>query len=180
MEREYRESLPGASNSAALDSNRCWGLSSVYPSFAGPQSLPSQRAVSSQSSSPCGFYPRSIAEQMRYTPGPVHAPRRPFTQSHRSGSLVPVQSSPSPWGELGPGPSSEQTLKSPASPMKRPPSAFQQVGLYSMSTYIPQPIGSPLSPTATEFTGPITSDSPWGNSVGIMPLTLLCEPNDLT
>ncbi|KAJ5271905.1 hypothetical protein N7524_005174 [Penicillium chrysogenum] len=161
-DREYGESLSGSSSSTSQDPNRFWGVSSMYPSFAGPPSLQSQRPHSGSSPSSCGFYPRPIGEQMLYPPGPITGARRSIAQNSRGGSLFPIQSTP--WGEFASGSSSEQTTKSPASP-KRPPSAFQQVGLYSVPPYPPRPIGSPLSPTATEFTGANTNETTWANSM---------------
>ncbi|KAJ6188915.1 hypothetical protein N7519_003823 [Penicillium mononematosum] len=137
-DREYGESLSGSSSSTSQDPNRFWGVSNVYPSFAGPPSLQSQRPHSGSSASSCGFYPRPIGEQMLYPPGPITGARRSITQNSRGGSLFPIQSTP--WGEFASGSSSEQTTKSPASP-KRPPSAFQQMNGNSIQTYV-----SPLEP----------------------------------
>ncbi|KAK4870381.1 hypothetical protein LT330_005435 [Penicillium expansum] len=161
-DREYGESLSGTSSSTSQDPNRFWGVSNVYPPFAGPPSLQSQRPHSGSSASPCGFYSRPIGEQMLYPQGPITGARRSITQSSRGGSLFPIQSTP--WCEFASGSSSDQTTKSPASP-KRPPSAFQQVGLYSVPSYPPRPIGSPLSPTATEFTGTNANETTWNNSM---------------
>jgi hypothetical protein len=161
MDRGYGGSLAGASSFASQDPNRYWGISSVYQTFAGPQSLQSQRALPGPSPSPCGFYPRPMTEQMRNISVPGHGARRSITQNSRGGSLVPIQ--PSPWGEFASGSSSEHTIKSPPSPTKRPPSTLQQTGLYSAPPYLPRPIGSPLSPTATEFTGS-GNESTWSTS----------------
>ncbi|OQE34357.1 hypothetical protein PENCOP_c019G03446 [Penicillium coprophilum] len=161
-DREYGESLSGTSSSTSQDPNRFWGVSNVYPPFAGPAPLQSQRATSGSSASSCGFYSRPIGEQMLYHPGPTTAARRSLTQSSRGGSLFPIHSTP--WGEYASGSSSEHTPKSPSSP-KRPPSAFQQIGLYSVPSYSHRPIGSPLSPTATEFTGASTNEATWTNSM---------------
>lgn len=161
-DREYRDSLSGTSSSTSQDPNRFWGVSSVYPPFAGQPSLQSQRPHSGSSASSCGFYSRPVGEQMLYAPGPIASSRRSITQGSRGGSLFPIQSTP--WGEFASGSASEQTTKSPASP-KRPPSTFQQVGLYSVPPYPPRPIGSPLSPTASEFTGTNTNETTWTNSV---------------
>ncbi|KAJ5482416.1 Armadillo-like helical [Penicillium sp. IBT 31633x] len=163
LDREYGESLSGTSSSASQDPNRFWGASNAYPSFAGPPSLQSHRAHSGSSANPCGLYSRPIGEHMLYPLGPVPGSHRSITQGSRGGSLFPIQSTP--WGDFTSGPSSEQTPKSPPSPTKRPPSAFQQVGLYSVPSYPPRPIGSPLSPTATEFTGPNVKESTWNTSM---------------
>ncbi|OQD96522.1 hypothetical protein PENVUL_c089G00378 [Penicillium vulpinum] len=161
-DREYGESLSRASSSTSQDPNRFWGVSNFYPPFAGPPSVQSHRAHSGSSASPCGFYSRPIGDQMLYPPGPITGTRRSITQSSRGGSLFPIQST---WSDFAPVlSSSEQNPKSPASP-KRPPSAFQQVGLYSVPSYPPRPIGSPLSPTATEFTSANTNETAWNNSM---------------
>lgn len=176
MDREHAGS-PGTSSSVTLDPSRYWGVPSVYQPLAGQQALQPQRGLSGPSPSPCGFLPRPVAEQMRYTPGPVNGSRHEITPSHRGGSLVPIHSTL--WGEHAPGSSGEQALKQPASPMKRPPSTLHQIGAYSVAPYPPRPIGSPLSPTAIEFTGPTVSDSTWNSSVGIMPsnLPVECQSN---
>ncbi|CAG7931797.1 unnamed protein product [Penicillium olsonii] len=161
MDREYGASPAGASGSAALDPHRYWGLSNSNQPLAGQHSL-QPRVLSGTSTSPCGFYPRSVGEQMQYALGSIHGARRPISQSHRAGSLVSIQSAP--WGELGS--SSEQTLNPPVSPMKRTPGVFQQTGAYPVPPYLPRPIGSPLSPTATEFTGPNTNEGAWNSSIG--------------
>ncbi|KAJ5343353.1 uncharacterized protein N7506_003177 [Penicillium brevicompactum] len=172
MDREYAES-PATSSSMTLDPNRYWGVPSVYQPLAGQHALQPQRALPGPSTSPCGFFPRPVAEQTRYTAGSVNGTRREISQSHRSGSLVPIHSAL--WGELAPGSSGELALKQPASPMKRSPSALQQTGAYSVTPYLPRPIGSPLSPTAIEFTGPALNESTWSSSVGIMPPSLHVE-----
>ncbi|KOS37099.1 hypothetical protein ACN38_g12125 [Penicillium nordicum] len=161
-DREYGDSLSGTSSSTSQDPNRFWGVSNVYPPFAGQPSLQSQRPHSGSSASSCGFYSRPVGEQMLYAPGPIASSRRSITQGSRGGSLFPIQSTP--WGEFASGSASEQTTKSPASP-KRPPSTFQQVGLYSVPPYPPRPIGSPLSPTASEFTGTNTNETTWTTSM---------------
>ncbi|EKV13041.1 Armadillo-like helical [Penicillium digitatum] len=161
-DREYGESLSGTSSSTSQDPSRFWGVSNAYPPFAGPPSLQSQRPHLGSSASSCGFYSRPIGEQMLYPQAPITGARRSITQSSRGGSLFPIQSTP--WGEFVSGSSGEQPTKSSASP-KRPPSAFQQVGLYSVPSYPPRPIGSPLSPTATEFTGTNANETIWNNSM---------------
>ncbi|KAJ5145622.1 uncharacterized protein N7515_000186 [Penicillium bovifimosum] len=164
IDREYGESQSGTSSSVSQDANRFWGMSNMYPSFAGQSSLQPQRTQPGSSASPCGFYSRPTSDQFFYPPGPIPGSRRPITQSSRGGSLFPIQSTP--WGELASGSNSEQTPKSPPSPTKRPSSAFQQVALYSVPSYPPRPVGSPLSPTATEFTGVSTNETTWTTSMG--------------
>ncbi|KAJ5562277.1 Armadillo-like helical [Penicillium sp. DV-2018c] len=174
VDREYGESQSGSSSSVSQDANRYWGMSNMYPSFAGQASLQPQGTQPGSSASPCGFYTRPIGEQIFYPPGPIPGPRRPITQSSRGGSLFPIQSTP--WGECASGSNSEQTPKLPASPTKRSPSAFQQVALYSLPSYPPRPVGSPLSPTATEFTGVSTNEGAWGTSMSANSIQMYVSP----
>ena len=49
-----------------------------------------------------------------------------------------------------------------------PGSAFQAMNMYSTG-YQPQPIGTPLSPTASEFSTPASSINPWNPSTSTSP-----------
>ena len=70
----------------------------------------------------------------------------------------------------GPGPMDDMNVSGMTA------SAYQPVGMYSQS-YQPQPIGTPLSPTAPEFRGGgQASANPWNNVVSHTPLTSLWSP----
>ena len=162
LDRDYSVPLLASNSPASQDPSRFWGNSGIYSPFMGPSSLQSQRILSGPSASPCGFYPRPVGDQTQFLAGSIPGPRRLNTQCSRGGSLFPAQSTP--WSDFSSASSSDQTPKSPTSPAKRPLSAFQQAGLYPVPSYHPRPIGSPLSPTASEFTGSSAHDSSWSTS----------------
>ncbi len=56
-----------------------------------------------------------------------------------------------------------------------PTSAFQSVGMYP-SGYQPQPIGTPLSPTAAEFRAGQVSANPWNAAVSHSPFSISLSP----
>ncbi|KAJ5317274.1 hypothetical protein N7508_001782 [Penicillium antarcticum] len=162
LDRDYNVPLLASNNSASQDPSRFWGSSGIYPPFTGPSSLQPQRILSGPSASPCGFYSRPMGDQAQFLTSSIPAPRRSNNQCSRGGSLFPAQSAT--WIDFSPASSSDQTPKSPPSPVKRPLSAFQHAGLYPVHSYHPRPIGSPLSPTASEFTGSSANDSSWSTS----------------
>ncbi|KAI1935081.1 hypothetical protein LOZ12_006086 [Ophidiomyces ophidiicola] len=96
----------------------------------------------------------SLMSNQRISPGPGSPPfeqgqpfsqglRRSVTQVNRNNSCFPPQSSP--WGAFTAGTTSA-ALPRPINP----PSI--QTGLFNVAPYHPRPIGTPLSPTAAEFT----------------------------
>jgi hypothetical protein len=162
VERDYSVPLLATDNSTNQDPRRFWGTSGIYPPLMGPPSLQSQRILSGSSASPCGFYSRDIGEQTQFLAGSVPGPRRSNIQCSRGRSLFPAQFTP--WGDLSSASSSDQAPKSPPSPAKRPLSTFQKAGLYPVPSCHPRPLGSPLSPTASEFTGSSAHDNLWSTS----------------
>ena len=58
-----------------------------------------------------------------------------------------------------------------------PGSAYQSIGMYQ--GYQPQPIGTPLSPTAHEFRSSQDSSNPWNNAVSVTSFYMSCLPPDL-
>lgn len=158
-EKVYGDSIPPASNSvAAQDSTKLWNsaATNAFPSH-GP--FQPHRVLSGPSSGPSSFDARFSGEQARYLQGPGLAPRRAVTQVNRGGSYFPPQNSP--WGAFPTGPPGNPIPRSPAN---RPCSAYQQVGLYPVPPYHPRPVGTPLSPTATEFTSSSSNMMSWANT----------------
>lgn len=158
-EKGYGEAMSLPSSSVAgHDSSKFWNTATTN-SFTSHGPFHPHRVLSGPSSGTCGFDTRFSGEQARYLQAPGLGPRRSITQVNRGGSCFPTQNSP--WGTFAPGPSTNPTPRSPAN---RPCSTYQQVGLYPIPPYHPRPAGTPLSPTATEFT------SSWSNSSVSSPL----------
>lgn len=152
------EPLSGPSNSGQ-DPLRFWGASTAYPAFASRGALQAQRVLSGPS---CGFQARSSGDQVRYLQGPSFGSRRSITQGNRASPAFPAQNTL--WSTFSAGSPADQT---PQSPTSRPESTYQQLGIYPISAFHPGRVGSPLSPTATEFTS-TTSGASWAtSSVGV-------------
>ncbi|KAJ5775972.1 uncharacterized protein N7511_000983 [Penicillium nucicola] len=162
LDRDYSVPFLASNNSSSQDPSHFWGTSDVYPPLTGPSSLQSQRILSGPSISPCGFYSRPIGDQTQILTSSIAGPRRSNIQCSRVGSLFPPQSNP--WSDLSSASSSDHTPKSPKSPEKKPVGTFHQAGFYPVPSYPPRAIGSPLSPTASEFTGSSVNDSSWSTS----------------
>ncbi|PLB43098.1 pumilio-family RNA binding repeat protein [Aspergillus steynii IBT 23096] len=158
-DKPYAEALPIPCSPFGQDSSRLWSTSIQAPSIPGRASLGSQR-VFSGSSEPNIFDTRFPGEQARYLQGPGFGSRRPVTQSSRGGSCFPAQNSP--WGTFTSGSPSIPTSRSPPG---RQGNNYQQVGLYPVPSYNQQSVGTPLSPTAAEFTSATNSTIvPWASS----------------
>lgn len=160
FEKAYGE-LPPRLPSAGQDSNRFWNGSTAYPAFPPNGTAHSQRILSGPATGACGFYTRPLNDQSRYAQTPNPVSRRLATQGHQCGPFLPAQNAP--WNAFVPASPGDQAPKSPTSPITRSSSAFQAVGIYSMPPYPTRPVGTALSPTATEFTTS-TNDSMWGTS----------------
>ena len=155
--RPFGEPFPLPAGSIGAESNKFWGGSNMGPALPVPgSSFPSQRVLSGSSSTATSVDGRLSGEQARYLQGPGLGPRRPLAQANRGDSCFPTQSSP--WGTF--------PTAAPGSPVSRsatnrPSGAYQPVGVYSIPPYNPRPIGTPLSPTATEFTSTNANTTPW-------------------
>lgn len=159
-DRTFGEHLSLHAGSIGTESNKFWTGSNAAPGLTAPGSFSSQRVFPGPSSSTTNLDGKISGEQARYLQGPGFGPRRSLSQANRGGSCFPAQSSP--WGALATGVPGSPVSKSSAN---RPGSAYQPVGLYSIPPYNPRPIGTPLSPTATEFTSSNASTMPWTTSM---------------
>ncbi|RMJ22107.1 hypothetical protein PHISP_07020 [Aspergillus sp. HF37] len=157
-DKGYGEAWSLPSSYAGQGSSKLWGNAGANP-FPNSTSFQANRALSGSSFGTCGYDSRFPGDQAQCLQGPGLGPRRPVTQANRGGSCFPAQNSP--WSAFGTAPSGNPIPRSPGS---RPCSAYQQVGLYTAPPYHPRPIGSPLSPTATEFTSSGSNGLPWGTS----------------
>ncbi|PWY79539.1 pumilio-family RNA binding repeat protein [Aspergillus heteromorphus CBS 117.55] len=159
-ERPYCEplSLP-SSNSFIDDSNRFWGNTGANSTIPGHDVFRSHRVFSGPSQGTYAIDTGLSEEQARYFQGPGVGPRRSVTQMSRNGSCLSAQSLA--WGPLTAGSTDSHGSRSPAN---RSNSTYQQVGLYPIPPYHQRPIGTPLSPTATEFTVSNANAVPWQTS----------------
>lgn len=135
------------------EQGRSWNNRAASHGYA-----PSQRVLSGPS------HPAYAVNDGRYAGDHApymhgNGPRRSFTQVNRGGSCFPPQNSP--WGTF------------PADPAVIPPRTagtphignYQQVFHGGGAPYHPRPIGTPLSPTAAEFTSAQSNASSWASSV---------------
>ncbi|RAK94588.1 pumilio-family RNA binding repeat protein [Aspergillus costaricaensis CBS 115574] len=161
IERSYGEpiSLPSAT-SLGGDSNRFWGNSGTNTSVPGHDALRSNRVFSGPSSGGYTLDTKLPEEQVRFLEGPGLGPRRSITQASRNGPYFQPQSSA--WSAFTPGSSGPH---GPRSPVNRSNNTYQHVGLFPIPQYHQRPVGTPLSPTATEFTASNPSATQWSTSV---------------
>lgn len=153
--------LPRGLPSTGPDSSRFWGGSTAYSAFPPSGAIQSQRVFSGPATSAYSFYTRPFGEQSRYAQPSNPVPRRLNAQGNRGGQFFPVHNAS--WNAFAPGSPGDQAPKSPASPITRSSSGFQAVGVYPVPPYPARPVGTALSPTATEFTTS-TNDSSWTTS----------------
>ncbi|KAJ9258683.1 hypothetical protein DTO207G8_1386 [Paecilomyces variotii] len=162
-DKNYREfpSMPG--NSGAQEHSRDWDSNVGTPCHPGQGPYQAHRVLSGPSSNAgFSFDGRYSGEQTVYLQSPNLGPRRSFTQVNRGGSCFPPQNSP--WGTFPAGvPNNIGSRPAPNQHI----GAYQQVGMFPVLPYQPRPIGTPLSPTAAEFTSANGNVAPWaGSAVG--------------
>ncbi|KAL4894647.1 armadillo-type protein [Aspergillus ambiguus] len=157
VDKSYGDPFPMPPNSTTQESSRFWGARTPNPTVSG-QSFQSNRMLPSSSMGTCNVDAHYPGDQPRILEGPPSLQRRPTTQGSRNGAWLPTQSSP--WGTFNPVP---QSNIAPRSPVEQN-STYQQVGLYPIPPYHQQPVGTPLSPTANEFTSAHPNVVPWGTS----------------
>ncbi|ODH49627.1 hypothetical protein GX48_04280 [Paracoccidioides brasiliensis] len=163
-DRPYREvSAPLGNSNFAADPGRNWaGRLPQQGMGQNPAYVPNQRVLSSGPGSPTfGFDSRYANEQSQFLQSA--ASRRPSSQLNRGGSCFPPQNSP--WGTF--------PTTAPGGPTTRTVSN-QHAGTYpgmfpgppapspAPGQYQPRPIGTPLSPTAAEFT--VNSADAWSTA----------------
>lgn len=158
-DKTYCEPFPSASSSAGQEPSRFWTGSSPNAGSPSRSSLHPNRVLPGTSPGPCNVDTRLSGEQARFLQGPGLGPRRAVAQVNRAGSCFPTQNSP--WGMFAAGPAGNPVPRSPANRQYGP---YQQFGMYPVLPYHPRPVGTPLSPTATEFTSTNSSVASWGNS----------------
>ncbi|OKL57379.1 hypothetical protein UA08_07694 [Talaromyces atroroseus] len=95
-----------------------------------------------------------------YMSGINLGPRRSVSQINRAPAYFPPVPSPT-WATLNSTVGNNVATKAPLSPAFN---TYQQVGLYPMPQYQPRPIGTPLSPTAAEFTSSSSAINPWNGA----------------
>ena len=163
MEKNYRDPPVFPNNAGPPDSGRNWNNRPFNPGFPAQGGFAHSQRVLSGPSHPA--YPvdgRYAGDQAPYMQ--ANGPRRSITQVNRGGSCFPPQNSP--WGTFSPEPTGIPPRTAGAPHM----GAYQQVGVFpSAAPYHPRPIGTPLSPTAAEFTSTNSSVSSWGSPVSLYP-----------
>lgn len=147
-------------NSVGPEPSKLWAGSPTASGIPASSSFPSQRVLSGPSSGIANFHGRFPEEHARYIQAPGSGPRHSMSQMNRGGSCFPPQSSP--WGTFSPGIPTSPISRSPAD---RGCNTYQQVPMYQVPPYNPRPIGTPLSPTATEFTSANGNVMPWTTSL---------------
>lgn len=154
------DSLSLNANSIGPEPSKFWAGSPTASGIPVSSSFPSQRVLAGPSSGTANFHGRFPDEHARYLQAPGPGPRRSMSQMNRGGSCFPPQSSP--WGTFSPGIPTSPISRSPAD---RGCNTYQQVPMYQVPPYNPRPIGTPLSPTATEFTSANGNVMPWTTSL---------------
>ncbi|KAL2013423.1 hypothetical protein VTN00DRAFT_948 [Thermoascus crustaceus] len=161
-EKGYRDSPSLSGNSVVQEPGRNWTAQTGSPGYPNHGAFQAHRVLSGPSSGGYNFDGRYPGEQSPYLQTPGLVPRRSITQVNRGGSCFPPQNSP--WGTFAAGPPSNLGVRPPANQQL---AAYQHVGMFPVPPYQPRPIGTPLSPTAAEFTSTNTSVVPWaGSSIG--------------
>ncbi|KAI9852057.1 MAG: hypothetical protein M1838_002026 [Thelocarpon superellum] len=136
------------------DPARSWGHRGVGPTFSS-----ASRPLLGTHSQAVGDMARPMADMHPFVTN--SASRYPGMPPPRSGASY-GQRSPG-WTPFAPAPGATE-------PMKVPTNAFLGPSMYSSSMgYQPRPIGTPLSPTAAEFTATHAVPSPWNNSAPSSP-----------
>ncbi|KAL1968757.1 hypothetical protein VTN77DRAFT_1583 [Rasamsonia byssochlamydoides] len=171
-EKGYHDAPSLARSALVQDSTRNWSPQTLSPGFPTQGAIQAHRVLSGPSSAVPGFDGRYTGEQSPYINGANLGPRRSITQMSRGGSCFPPQQSP--WGTFTSGAPNNIGTRSP---INSPFNAYQQIGMYPITPYQPRPIGTPLSPTAAEFTSNSTSVAPWSvTSVGASPAQTYVTP----
>jgi hypothetical protein len=160
MERGYQDATVFARSTSLQDPVPAWSPTVVNPvGNPGARSqgvLQPHRVFSGPSSAVPALDGRYTSEQNSFMNGLNMGPRRSITQMNRGPSCLP--SPQSTWGPFyGAVPSSVNTKN----PVNHSFNAYQQIGMYPMGQYQPRPIGTPLSPTAAEFTSTGANSPSW-------------------
>ncbi|KAE8367443.1 armadillo-type protein [Aspergillus caelatus] len=163
IDKAYGEPISMPNNYLSQNLSRPWNNLLPDVGVSGHTSSQPHRVFSGPLTGACSFDAHLASEQSRYTSGSGAGPRRSITQANRGGSCFPTQHSP--WGTFA---ASSPSIQAPRSPANRQSGTYQQIGLYPISPYHQQPVGTPLSPTASEFTSSGTTAPPWTSSaVGV-------------
>ncbi|CRG86712.1 Meiotic coiled-coil protein 2 [Talaromyces islandicus] len=134
-----------------------WSTSTVTPSL-NAQVIPQSHRVFSGPAT--AFDGRYVNEQAQYVNGLGFAPRRSISHANRSTAYFPaMQATWTPFNGSSPNNIAGK------SPVTSPFNAYQQVGVYQVPHYQSRPIGTPLSPTAAEFTSNGPASDSWSGSV---------------
>jgi len=163
----YNPGMPNTMNQPFQQSANIWGQGSrpwmnrpMAPSLP-PLMVPQQqqiqhRAYSGPTSPVSGASSRFGNDFNTFQGG--QGLRRSNTQNSRTGSVY-TQGRNNGWDTFGHGNDGSMMNMSPVS-------SFQPMGMFQAPmSYQPRPIGTPLSPTAAEFTSNNTMTNPWNSAV---------------
>ncbi|EER40518.1 pumilio-family RNA binding repeat protein [Histoplasma capsulatum H143] len=156
-DKPYCEPTPLGSPTVTADPSRNWAGRFSQPGFGGqnPGYIAGQRVLSGPGSPTFGFDGRFTGEQAQYLQAPGN--RRSSAQLNRGGSCFPPQNSP--WGTFSTVAPGGPTMRAVSNQHVSPyPGMFPGPGQYQQ-----RPIGTPLSPTAAEFTVNSAPDT-WSTS----------------
>ncbi len=149
------------------------GLSTALPAPMLPQQqhMQQQRTYSGPASPIAGGDARGMNDYNQFQGGP--GVRRSNPQGNRATSFYP-QPRNNGWDMYTGGVGGVESINLTMAPS----TAYQSVGMYPASMpYQPQPIGTPLSPTAAEFRTSQASVNPWNAAVS-HPRTCLSQDPD--
>jgi hypothetical protein len=142
----------GASHGVQDPSSHPWTHSANNTSMTASAVPQQQRIFSGPSPALDGRF----AGEHFYMGGVSPGLRRSVSQMNRAPAYF--QPVPSTWAAFNNAVTNNVAAKAPLSPTFN---AYQQVGLIPIPQYQPRPIGTPLSPTAAEFTSNTSGPNPW-------------------
>ncbi|PCH04580.1 Armadillo-like helical [Penicillium occitanis (nom. inval.)] len=142
----------GASHGVQDPSSHPWTHSANNTSMTASAVPQQQRIFSGPSPALDGRF----AGEHSYMGGVSPGLRRSVSQMNRAPAYF--QPVPSTWAAFNNAVTNNVAAKAPLSPTFN---AYQQVGLIPIPQYQPRPIGTPLSPTAAEFTSNTSGPNPW-------------------
>lgn len=134
-----------------------WTTSTVTPSLNAHVLPQSHRVFSGPATA---FDGRYASEQAQYVNGMSFAPRRSISYMNRATAYFPAMQTT--WTPFNGGSPNNFAGRTPAT---SPFNTYQQVGVYQMPQYQSRPVGTPLSPTAAEFTSNAPASDTWSGSV---------------
>ena len=155
--------------------HRVLGTALPAPMLPQPQHLQQQRTYSGPASPASGSDARGLNEYGHFQPSSGVGLCRPNTHGNRATSFYP-QPRNNGWDMYTGGVGGVEGINLGMGPS----TAYQSAGMYPASMpYQPRPIGTPLSPTAEEFTTSQSSVNPWNAAVSHLHIFVIRETERL-